>query len=144
MPVHAPFSDLILTGRGSAADTPWASWSASWSPWVPMQDTRPVAPPRLPAKLIDVPTLVETDGIGNPKLFTLNEHESDTGDPLEVLIDGQQFHSPITEQPRVGTTEAWYFQNLTEDAHPVRLGRQPGTRLHEATAAPSGAAHHKE
>ena len=38
-----------------------------------------------------------------------------------MLIDGQQFHSPITEQPQVGTTEAWYFQNLTEDAHPVHV-----------------------
>jgi FtsP/CotA-like multicopper oxidase with cupredoxin domain len=86
-----------------------------------VQDTFVVHPPRLPAKLIDVPTLVETDGIGNPKLFTLNEHESDTDDPLEVLIDGQQFHSPITETPMIGTTEAWYFQNLTEDAHPVHV-----------------------
>jgi FtsP/CotA-like multicopper oxidase with cupredoxin domain len=86
-----------------------------------VQDTPAVTPPRLPAKLIDVPELVETEGIGNPKLFTLNEHESDVDEPLEVLIDGQRFHSPISETPRVGTTEAWYFQNLTEDAHPVHL-----------------------
>ena len=39
----------------------------------------------------------ETDGIGNPKLFTLNEHESAIGEPLAVLIDGQHFDSPITE-----------------------------------------------
>jgi FtsP/CotA-like multicopper oxidase with cupredoxin domain len=86
-----------------------------------VQDTPSVAPRALPATLIDIPTLVETEGIGNPKLFTLNEHESDTDEPLEVLIDGQRFHSPITELPRVGTTEAWYFQNLTEDAHPVHI-----------------------
>jgi FtsP/CotA-like multicopper oxidase with cupredoxin domain len=86
-----------------------------------VQDTPAVAPHPLPAKLIDIPELVETDGIGNPKLFTLNEHESDVDEPLEVLIDGQRFHSPITELPRVGTTEAWYFQNLTEDAHPVHI-----------------------
>ena len=86
-----------------------------------VQDTSAVHPHALPARLIDIPTLVETEGIGNPKLFTLNEHESDAGEPLEVLIDGQRFHSPITEQPRVGTTEAWYFQNLTEDAHPVHI-----------------------
>jgi FtsP/CotA-like multicopper oxidase with cupredoxin domain len=86
-----------------------------------VQDTPAVTPRSLPAKLIDIPTLVETDGIGNPKLFTLNEHESDVDEPLEVLIDGQRFHSPITELPRVGTTEAWYFQNLTEDAHPVHI-----------------------
>ena len=86
-----------------------------------VQDTPSVTPPKLPATLIEVPTLVETEGIGNPKLFTLNEHMSDADEPVEVLIDGQQFHSPISETPRVGTTEAWYFQNLTEDAHPVHI-----------------------
>ena len=86
-----------------------------------VQNSPAVHPRPLPAKLITIPTLVETEGIGNPKLFTLNEHESDADEPLEVLIDGQQFHSPITEQPQVGTTEAWYFQNLTEDAHPVHV-----------------------
>ncbi len=74
-----------------------------------VQDTRPVTPRALPAKLIDIPELVETDGIGNPKLFTLNEHESDTGDPVEVLIDGQQFHprlpsNPPSARPKRGTS----------------------------------------
>jgi len=43
-------------------------------------NTFPVHPKALPAKLIDIPTVVETEGIGNPKLFTLNEQESATGD----------------------------------------------------------------
>jgi FtsP/CotA-like multicopper oxidase with cupredoxin domain len=84
-------------------------------------DSRVVKPPTLPAKLIDVPTLVPTPGIGNPKLFTLNEEESATGNPIAVLIDGQRFDSDITELPRVGTTEEWYFQNLTEDSHPIHV-----------------------
>ncbi len=86
-----------------------------------VQSGTPVSPHPLPSKLITVPTLVETEGIGNPKLFTLNEQESDTGNPVAVLIDGQHFDSNITELPKVGTTEAWYFQNLTEDAHPVHI-----------------------
>jgi spore coat protein A len=84
-------------------------------------DTPAVHPHALPAHRIDIPTLVETEGIGNPKLFTLNEQESDTGDPVAVLIDGQHFDADITEIPRVGTTESWYFQNLTEDAHPIHI-----------------------
>jgi FtsP/CotA-like multicopper oxidase with cupredoxin domain len=78
-------------------------------------------PNPLPAHLIDIPTLVETEGIGNPKLFTMNEQESDTGNPVAVLLDGQHFDADITEIPRVATTEAWYFQNLSEDAHPIHL-----------------------
>jgi len=80
-----------------------------------------VHPHALPAHLIDIPTLVETEGIGNPKLFTLNEQESAADEPVAVLIDGQHFDADITELPRVGTTEAWYFQNLTEDAHPIHI-----------------------
>lgn len=83
--------------------------------------TPSVRPHPLPAKLIDIPTLVATPGIGNPKLFTLNEQESDTDNPVAVLIDGQHFKAPITELPKVGTTEEWYFQNLTEDAHPIHI-----------------------
>ena len=83
-----------------------------------VRNTPSVHPRALPAKLITIPTLVETEGIGNPKLFTLNEQESDVGEPVAVLIDGQHFDADITEVPKVGTTEAWYFQNLTEDAHP--------------------------
>ena len=36
------------------------------------------------------------------------------------LTDGISM-KPVTELPRVGTTEAWYFQNLTEDAHPIHI-----------------------
>jgi FtsP/CotA-like multicopper oxidase with cupredoxin domain len=84
-------------------------------------NTQSVHPRPLPATLISIPTLVETEGIGNPKLFTLNEQESDAGEPVAVLLDGQHFDADITEVPKVGTTEAWYFQNLSEDAHPIHV-----------------------
>jgi spore coat protein A len=84
-------------------------------------NTPAVHPKPLPAKLITIPTFVETEGIGNPKLFTLNEQESDVGEPVAVLLDGQHFMADITETPDVGTTEAWYFQNLSEDAHPIHV-----------------------
>jgi len=85
-----------------------------------------VHPKPLPATLITIPTLTATPNIGNPKLFTLNEKESpDTaifpGNPLHVLIDGRHFDAPVTEIPRAGTTEEWYIQNLTQDAHPIHI-----------------------
>ncbi len=85
-----------------------------------VQNTTAVHPHALPATLITVPTLIETPNIGNPKIFTLNEQEADGG-PVAVLIDGRHFDETVTELPRVGTTEAWYFQNLTEDAHPIHI-----------------------
>lgn len=84
-------------------------------------NTPAVHPHPLPATLITIPTLIETEGIGNPKLFTMNEQESDAGEPVAVLLDGQHFDADITEVPRVATTEAWYFQNLSEDAHPIHV-----------------------
>jgi FtsP/CotA-like multicopper oxidase with cupredoxin domain len=87
-----------------------------------VQDGPAVHPKPLPDTLITIPTLVETPNIGNPKLFTLNEAEHPvTGDPVGVFIDGRHFDEPITELPRVGTTETWYIQNLTEDAHPIHI-----------------------
>jgi FtsP/CotA-like multicopper oxidase with cupredoxin domain len=38
-----------------------------------------------------------------------------------VLIDGRHFDDPVTEIPRAGTTEEWYIQNLTQDAHPIHI-----------------------
>jgi FtsP/CotA-like multicopper oxidase with cupredoxin domain len=91
-----------------------------------VQNSTAVHPKPLPATLITIPTLVETPNIGNPKIFTLNEQESgdntlNPGNPVAVLIDGRHFDEDVTELPRVGTTEAWYFQNLTEDAHPIHI-----------------------
>jgi spore coat protein A len=85
-----------------------------------VQSSTAVHPKALPATLITVPELIETPNIGNPKIFTLNEQEADGG-PVAVLIDGRHFDDAVTELPRVGTTEAWYFQNLTEDAHPIHI-----------------------
>jgi spore coat protein A, manganese oxidase len=60
-------------------------------------NTTPVHPQALPSTLIQIPTFVETAGIGNPKLFTLNEQESDVGEPVAVLIDGQHFDADSFE-----------------------------------------------
>ncbi len=91
-----------------------------------VQNSTAVHPRPLPATLITIPTLVPTPNIGNPKLFTLNEAESGDnalfpGNPLHVLIDGRHFMDPVTEIPRAGTTEEWYIQNLTQDAHPIHI-----------------------
>jgi spore coat protein A len=41
--------------------------------------------------------------------------------PLEVLLNGQKWMAPTTEQPRVGDTEDWGIPNLTADTHPIHL-----------------------
>ncbi len=38
-----------------------------------------------------------------------------------MLLNGKHWHEPVTEQPRLNTTEIWEFVNLTEDTHPMHL-----------------------
>jgi len=52
------------------------------------------------------------------RLLTLTEVMG-MGGPLEVLLDGQKWASPITEVPVNGTTEDWVIANPTADAHPM-------------------------
>ncbi|MDZ8055623.1 MAG: DUF4114 domain-containing protein [Aulosira sp. ZfuVER01] len=41
---------------------------------------------------------------------------------LGTMADGSLlWDDPITEQPKLGTTEVWEFYNTTEDAHPIHL-----------------------
>jgi FtsP/CotA-like multicopper oxidase with cupredoxin domain len=119
-----PGTKIVLQNSANApfpgGDAPDANTSVVMQ--FTVQNTPAVHPKPLPSTLITIPTLTETPGIGNPKIFTLNEQEHPvTGDPVSVLIDGRHFDEEVTELPRVGTTETWYIQNLTEDAHPIHV-----------------------
>jgi len=56
----------------------------------------------------------------NPRTLPLVEVMGMLG-PLEVLLNGQKWMAPTTEQPRVGDTEDWEIPNLTADTHPIHL-----------------------
>ncbi len=63
------------------------------------------------------PTLPEPT---NTRTMTLWEVMGDGG-PLEVLVNGQKWAAPISEDPTVGSTEEWVIVNLTGDTHPIHL-----------------------
>jgi FtsP/CotA-like multicopper oxidase with cupredoxin domain len=52
--------------------------------------------------------------------LTLKEWNGPNG-PQMVTIDGQQYSSPISEEPKVGATEIWRIIDDTADAHPIHL-----------------------
>jgi FtsP/CotA-like multicopper oxidase with cupredoxin domain len=56
----------------------------------------------------------------NPRTLPLVEVMGMLG-PLEVLLNGQKWIAPTTEDPRVGATEDWDIPNLTADTHPIHL-----------------------
>ena len=71
----------------------------------------------IPAKLVDVPAL------GAPTLtrtLTLDEHIGHKG-PHRMLLDGRTWSDPVSETPRLGSTELWQIVNLTADTHPIHL-----------------------
>ena len=84
---------------------------------VPLNAPAPVKPPMLPCKLNCIPKLIPDSP---HRILTLNEVMGPDG-PVAVLLNGQNWSAPITELPRVGSTEEWCIVNLTMDTHPIHL-----------------------
>ena len=56
----------------------------------------------------------------NPRILTLVEVMG-AGGPLAVLLDGQKWMNPVSENPVLGSTEEWVIVNPTADTHPIHL-----------------------
>lgn len=52
--------------------------------------------------------------------LTLDEKTDKNGREI-MLLDGKGWGAPITEYPKVGSTEVWYLINLTDDSHPIHI-----------------------
>ncbi|MDF2541485.1 MAG: putative multicopper oxidase [Herbinix sp.] len=84
---------------------------------IPMETKAPVRPPKLPEKLNRIPRIRPN---APTRYLTLNEVMGPNG-PVMVLLDGKTWSDPITEYPKVGSTEEWCIMNLTMDTHPIHL-----------------------
>jgi spore coat protein A len=116
----APGTKLILTNNANApfpdGDSPDPLTTGQL-----MQFTILDKPAVLPPPLPEVTNyLVPLNCISKKRTLTLFEVEGPNG-PLEVLLDGQQWSSTVSEQPLAGSTEDWQIVNLTVDAHPIHL-----------------------
>lgn len=83
-----------------------------------IQDTYPVPPTALPAKLNEIPIL--TPDVPK-KILTLNVVRETSGRAPKLLLNGQKWGAPITESPIVGSTVEWEIINLTTSAHPIHV-----------------------
>jgi spore coat protein A len=77
-------------------------------------------PAPIPTKLRDITPLEESSAI-TTRTITLNEFPDPAGNPMVMLLNRKHWHEPVTEQPRLNTTEIWEFVNQTEDTHPMHL-----------------------
>ena len=74
----------------------------------------------VPTKLRTIDRIPESSAI-TTRTITLNEYQDKVGNSMEMLLNRKHWHDPVTERPRLNTTEIWEFVNLTEDTHPMHL-----------------------
>jgi spore coat protein A, manganese oxidase len=79
----------------------------------------PVHPAPLPAILNHIPVLTPDSPARTLALYEIESPS--TGQPLMVTLNGQMWDAPVSETPRVGSTEDWMLVDLTMDAHPIHL-----------------------
>jgi spore coat protein A len=76
--------------------------------------------PALPTTLRP-PTQLEPATAVYARRLTLDERMNDVQNSMGMLLNNTPWHMPITEKPRLGTTEIWELVNLTDDSHPIHL-----------------------
>jgi spore coat protein A len=74
----------------------------------------------LPSSLRPLARLPESRAV-KTRVLTLDDQEDSMGNPKMMMINGSRWHTPVTENPVLGTTEIWSFVNRTEDVHPIHL-----------------------
>jgi len=55
------------------------------------------------------------------RTITLHEYQDSAARPMVMLLNRKHWHEPVTETPKLNSTEIWEFVNLTEDTHPMHL-----------------------
>ena len=75
---------------------------------------------KVPAALRKMDRLEESSAV-KTRTVTLNEYRDKVGNSMVMLLNRMHWHEPVTEKPRLNTTEIWEFVNLTEDVHPMHL-----------------------
>lgn len=55
------------------------------------------------------------------RTITLDEALNGRGDSMLMVLNRKRWMEPVTERPRLNSTEVWEFVNLTEDTHPIHL-----------------------
>lgn len=74
----------------------------------------------LPARLRRIDAIPEASACVR-RALTLDEYDARDGVPKTMLLNGARWHAPLTETPRLNSTEIWSLINLTDDAHPIHL-----------------------
>lgn len=74
----------------------------------------------LPSMLRAVPRM-EASSATVTRRITFDEAVDRFGQSMLMVLNKKRWHEPVTETPKLGSTEIWEFVNLTEDTHPMHL-----------------------
>jgi spore coat protein A, manganese oxidase len=77
-------------------------------------------PSELPSSLGALARIEESAAVQTRRL-TLDESQSPVAESTGMLLNKTPWHMPVTETPRLGSTEIWELVNLTDDTHPIHL-----------------------
>lgn len=76
--------------------------------------------PELPATLRPRFRMPESAAAQTREL-TIADYQDRLGRSSIMLLNGAHWDMPVTETPRLNSTEVWSFINLTDDSHPIHL-----------------------
>jgi spore coat protein A, manganese oxidase len=74
----------------------------------------------LPSSLRPVPKIPESEAVQN-RVLTLGEKDDRADNPVMMLLNNAHWSTPVTESPKLNSTEIWNFLNFTDDSHPIHL-----------------------
>ncbi len=74
----------------------------------------------LPAALRTIEKLHESAAV-KTRVLSLDEVDDKVQNPVKMMLNGTNWHDPVTENPALNSTEIWSFINPTDDSHPIHL-----------------------
>ncbi|CAH8308467.1 unnamed protein product [Eruca vesicaria subsp. sativa] len=75
---------------------------------------------RIPTKLIQYPRADVSKSV-RTRYIAMFEYVSSADEPTHLYINGLPYNAPVTETPKIDTSEVWEVINLTEDNHPLHI-----------------------
>jgi spore coat protein A len=75
----------------------------------------------IPQTLLPLQLLRREDAVQERNLELSELDRASDGYPVIGQLDGLRWADPVTENPRVGSTEVWNLVNTTGDAHPIHV-----------------------
>ncbi|KAL4569410.1 hypothetical protein LXL04_025046 [Taraxacum kok-saghyz] len=75
---------------------------------------------RVPKKLLKYP-IPDLSAALKTRYIAMYEYTSPIDEPTHLYINAMSYDDPVTEKPKVGSTEIWNVINLTEDNHPLHI-----------------------